>query len=437
MKTFIGNKYIFFLNSTKLVLRNNVYCVRICFTMSNQIKEIQFKPTHGNSKPIKPLLETVIGRIQQGDLKDGDRLPPLRTFAKEHGISLRIARSVFGELSKAGFVRSIQGDGTYVSTKSEPFDHSKILSNEVHLVLQHRPYVSSSMVRMLINELQTQGYLVMVLVEHADEDQKKDFIDLLEKRWNASPPAAIVMEGRSERIDRLVKQCVHPCTKVIATFRHPTWIYPGWHSVQLDVAGAHYFATKKLLEQGHKNIAVAIKKHRDGSDQLLMPERSQMINSLCLSGASHAVADFGLEEAIQKIGFEKAKDIDEDAEPNELENLIIRQTVEWLEEHSEITAIVGQEPWLWYVKIAASILKKKIPDDLAIVGIGKANPAYRGEYPCLDWCYTQMAKEVSKITLSDRNDLQESTRHVLIPSKWVDIKNWQNGIATSSLIDIA
>lgn len=414
-------------------MRNNTYCAKISFTMSNQIHEIRSRAAHGNSKPIKPLLETVITRIQLGDLRDGDKLPPLRTFAKEHGISLRIARSVFGELAKAGFVKSIQGDGTYVSTSKQSRDGLQVLSNEVHLVLQHRPYVSSSMVRLLINELQRNGYMVMVTVEHAAEDRIDEFMHILERRWKNTPPAAIVMEGRSERIDRLVKRSVHPCTKIIATFRHPTWIYTGWHSVQLDVAGAHYFAAKKLLEQGHRKIAVAIKKHNEDSDEVFIPERSQMVNSLCLSGASHAVADYGLRDTIEPIRFAKAKDIDEDTEPNEAENQIILQTVEWLREHNDVTAIIGQEPWLWYVKIAASILEKRIPEDLSIVGIGKANPAYRGEYPCLDWCFSQMAKEVSKIILSDSKDLENSTRHVLIPSKWVDIKNWQNGSMAAAL----
>ncbi len=407
-------------------MRNIVYCAKICFTMRNQIQEISTtKARNGKNKPLKPLLETFISRIQQGELKDGDKLPPLRKFANEQGISLRLARSVFGELANAGLVKSIQGDGTYVSTKSEGRDESKVLSNEVHLILQHRPYVSSSMIRLLINELQSCGYMAVVIVEHSPDDQKQSFIDMLEKRWTQKPPAAIVMEGRSERIDRLVKQYIHPLTKVIATFRHPTWIYTGWHSVQLDVAGAHYFATKKLIEQGHNKIAVAIKKHTANRSELSIPERSQMINSLCLSGASHAADDFGLNGAIETICFEKAKDLDDNSEPNELENKIIRQTAMWMEEHEDVTAIVGQEPWLWYVKIAASMLKKRIPEDLAIIGIGKANPAYRGEYPCLDWCYKQMAKEISKMILSTNKELEDSTRHVLIPSKWVEIQDWQ------------
>lgn len=60
-------------------------------------------------------VDDVARQIAAGALKPGDRLPPQRTFAYEHGIAVSTAARVYGELLRRGLVVGEVGRGTYVA----------------------------------------------------------------------------------------------------------------------------------------------------------------------------------------------------------------------------------------------------------------------------------------------------------------------------------
>lgn len=60
--------------------------------------------------------EFLIREIAAGRLVDGERLPPERTLAAHHGITVRTLRKALAELARVGLLERVQGSGNYVRT---------------------------------------------------------------------------------------------------------------------------------------------------------------------------------------------------------------------------------------------------------------------------------------------------------------------------------
>ena len=283
---------------------------------------------------------------------------------------------------------------------------------------------------MIVSELQEQGYITAVAIENDKKDGESQSLQRLEQIWTKTPPAAIIIEGGSQHIEAAIRRSVRPATRVIATFCDPKSVCRGWHSVQPDLTAASYLAGAYLIEKGHRRIGLVLKKPKINLLDNHTDPRRWGSNYTAIDGLNDAVEQAGLENVVSTFISEHSRYPDDTSEltPDELSN--VRSAMAWLQTENRVTAVIGQEPWLWYVKLAASWLKMRIPDDLAVVGIGLANAAYRGEYPCVDWCCRKIANEIVKIVIADDDELGEVTRHIIVPPKWVDTKIWS---ATSNL----
>ena len=65
--------------------------------------------------------------ILQGELKEGDSLPSMRTLAKDLRISVITTKRAYEELEKDGFTRSFTGKGSFVSPKNIDLLHEENL----------------------------------------------------------------------------------------------------------------------------------------------------------------------------------------------------------------------------------------------------------------------------------------------------------------------
>lgn len=63
--------------------------------------------------------ELLIREIAAGRLADGERLPPERHMAKQHGITVRTLRKSLAELAKRGLLDSVQGSGNYIRSNHD------------------------------------------------------------------------------------------------------------------------------------------------------------------------------------------------------------------------------------------------------------------------------------------------------------------------------
>lgn len=69
-----------------------------------------------------PLYEQIKSQVQNqildSTLKPGEGLPSIRNFAKELKVSIITIKRAYEELEKEGFIETVTGRGTFVSTKN-------------------------------------------------------------------------------------------------------------------------------------------------------------------------------------------------------------------------------------------------------------------------------------------------------------------------------
>lgn len=65
------------------------------------------------------LYDQIVAQILGGELKSGTNLPSIRTMAKELRVSVITIKKTWEELEKGGYLRTISGKGTYISTLTD------------------------------------------------------------------------------------------------------------------------------------------------------------------------------------------------------------------------------------------------------------------------------------------------------------------------------
>lgn len=75
--------------------------------------------SNSNNEPIYiQVKEQIKNAIITNELKYGDKLPSIRSLAKDLGISVITTKSSYDELEKEGYVETIPSKGIYVSNKN-------------------------------------------------------------------------------------------------------------------------------------------------------------------------------------------------------------------------------------------------------------------------------------------------------------------------------
>jgi GntR family transcriptional regulator len=59
--------------------------------------------------------DDIAGRIERGELRPGDRLPPERELATDYGVSYDTIRRAAQVLRERGLIRTVHGKGTFVA----------------------------------------------------------------------------------------------------------------------------------------------------------------------------------------------------------------------------------------------------------------------------------------------------------------------------------
>lgn len=78
--------------------------------------------SHSSSIPIyEQIKKSIIQQILEGELKEDELLPSIRTLAQEIKISVMTIKKAYDELEKEGYLKSIQGKGTFVAPQNTAF----------------------------------------------------------------------------------------------------------------------------------------------------------------------------------------------------------------------------------------------------------------------------------------------------------------------------
>ena len=75
-----------------------------------------------NTSSMVPIYEQIIDQIKtlirNGDLKENDQLPSVRTLSKELRISALTVKKAYDELESEGYIITKQGKGSFVAPKN-------------------------------------------------------------------------------------------------------------------------------------------------------------------------------------------------------------------------------------------------------------------------------------------------------------------------------
>lgn len=75
--------------------------------------------SNSSSIPIyEQIKNQVINQIIYEELKEGDSIPSIRSLANDIKISVMTIKKAYDELEKEGYIKSVQGKGTFVSPKN-------------------------------------------------------------------------------------------------------------------------------------------------------------------------------------------------------------------------------------------------------------------------------------------------------------------------------
>lgn len=75
------------------------------------------------------LKEQIKNLIIAGDLNPGDKLPSIRSLARDLNISVITTKNAYDELEKDGYVETVPSKGIYVSNKNIELIHEEQLQN--------------------------------------------------------------------------------------------------------------------------------------------------------------------------------------------------------------------------------------------------------------------------------------------------------------------
>jgi GntR family transcriptional regulator len=113
----------------------------------------------------EPIYEQIINQIKsaimKGELTEGELLPSIRLLAKELHISVITTKRAYEELEREGFIETVPGKGSYVSSQNKELlkeKRLKELENKIGEIITESKLIGLSyseleeMLRLLFNE---------------------------------------------------------------------------------------------------------------------------------------------------------------------------------------------------------------------------------------------------------------------------------------------
>ena len=117
-----------------------------------------------------PIYEQIIMQIKKsimnGDLKEGEALPSMRTLAKELRISVITTKRAYEELENAGFIVTVMGKGSFVAIKNI----ERIKEEQLKEIEKSIQYVVE---QAQLNGISLQELLDIVKILYGDETYEK------------------------------------------------------------------------------------------------------------------------------------------------------------------------------------------------------------------------------------------------------------------------
>jgi DNA-binding LacI/PurR family transcriptional regulator len=186
--------------------------------------------------------------VADGELAPGDRLPPVRDFARQLGVNVNTVRSAYTKLEADGLVRTRHGVGTVVlaaSLQRPPVGVLPLGVNTIAVLIGgHDPFYAP-LLRGIEDVAAEQGTLVLVT-------DTRDSPELAE---------AMIRRLIARGVDGIIAVSVGGIAGQTNDGHLPPIVYVdqpdrAGHVVLFDAQGAGYAATRHLREHRHERIGI-------------------------------------------------------------------------------------------------------------------------------------------------------------------------------------
>lgn len=362
------------------------------------------------------LYQTIYNRllndIQNNHFADGNRLPTEQELAEKFYVSRITAKKALNTLAAEGIVVRIPGRGTFVKkTCAIPTVRSSLNTANKFIALVMGGYSSSFGLDIIYGAMHRAGDFGLNLVIKATESQENE-TEIINTLIADGIAGIIVQPSQGELYNEAIIKASFEGVPITMIDRNMSGInapFVGANNSELSK-----FATNKLLENGHKNIALLA----------LADEKSSTIKER-MNGFTDAFVDklTVMNKGFWLIGLNKKyrRLSGESCTGSEYE-FFISEIAEHLRKFPEITAVFGTE----YVASKAACdavrkIGKRVPEDISIVSFD-SDSSYIGLHSMSYIKQPQNlmgAKSVELLyDLIQHNPPKE--QQLLLPGEWVD-----------------
>jgi len=361
------------------------------------------------------MVQSLTQQIESGQLASGDRLPAIRTLAKDFGISFSTARGAIARLERMGLVRSHQGSGTFVWRRKSPPINTDPATDWACLIADQRPHVVGELNVKLTRQLQI-NHVLPIELTWLPGTMKEQFGRVM-RMWGNSPPRAVIQQGHDEDIDTAIEKHTDDRTTVVTMFRTTQWMPSHWHSVNPNYVEAYSMAARYLIEQGHKRIGIVAKPRilrgfwRHTHRKAWMPQTQGIV------AAGHIMREAGLSHGLT-IHYNNNISNDPSVIPTDETN--IQGMMRWLSQPNRPTAVMGADFRMLGIKHAARRLGIRVGEDLHLIGIGGSLLSNESDYPTVSLSIEEIAKQAAELATSDPHELRGSARHIVVAPRLID-----------------
>ncbi|MFG0247788.1 MAG: substrate-binding domain-containing protein [Phycisphaeraceae bacterium JB051] len=307
------------------------------------LMQMNIEIDHAHEEPlVKQFQRQLKANIQSRALEPGTKLPSMRKFVSEYGMSLGMVKQAINTLAAEGYLRTEQGSGVYVARRS-------LEQQAIALVV---PAINEAIGEILsgIKEgLQIKSPRILLHDANFDFQNETQYLDQLDSAMISG--AIIYPPPVSEFLDVLqsLKQRGVPFVLVDTAFDELEC-----DSVTTDAYSMGRDAMLYLLDRGHRCIGL-VELSADSANYQQMRQ-----------GISQALSEYDLNINQLPVHVTDATDLN----PKVPWANGQRATLRLLGQNPQMTAIIGMNEQLALGALRAAIASgRQVPDELSVVSI--------------------------------------------------------------------
>lgn len=196
--------------------------------------------------------QEILSWIHAGSLKTGDLMLSENEVAERFGVSRQTVRQAFGELEGEGWLKRVQGKGTFISAPDASAGGAPVKTVGI-ITTYISDYIFPHIVRGAEAALRSKGYRLLLSSTDNDKERERESLEMM---LNQPLDGLIIEPTRSAEgnpnLSYYLSLEYRSIPYVMINERYPELDAP---CLKADDTAGGYAAAKHLLELGHRRIA--------------------------------------------------------------------------------------------------------------------------------------------------------------------------------------